>query len=136
MAGIVGEFFGIRFPRNEARKILEKFGENSEQNSGRIRDKNSKNSGNFRSATFLTKHSVSQKVKRIRRCSELRYFRQFRVILCDFWGPKPKKKKAVLINKHKAEDCTPEGCTERGSYSAKGRVSAFYALSPESKRPL
>ena len=28
------EFSGLRFPRSEARKILEKFGENSEQNSG------------------------------------------------------------------------------------------------------
>ena len=27
-------FSGLRFPRNEARKILEKFGKNSEQNSG------------------------------------------------------------------------------------------------------
>ena len=27
-------FSGLRFPRNEARKLLEKFGENSEQNSG------------------------------------------------------------------------------------------------------
>ena len=35
MAGISGEFFsGLRLPRNEARKVLEKFGENSEQNSG------------------------------------------------------------------------------------------------------
>ena len=33
-----------------AQKLLKKFGENSEQNSGQ----NSKNSGNFRSATFLT----------------------------------------------------------------------------------
>ena len=35
MAGIFGEFFsGLRFPRNEARKLLKKFGENSERNSG------------------------------------------------------------------------------------------------------
>ena len=35
MAGIFGELFsGLRLPRNEARKVLEKFGENSEQNSG------------------------------------------------------------------------------------------------------
>ena len=27
-------FSGLRLPRNEARKVLEKFGENSEQNSG------------------------------------------------------------------------------------------------------
>ena len=31
----IGEFFsGLRFSRNEARKLLKKFGENSEQNSG------------------------------------------------------------------------------------------------------
>ena len=47
-------FSGLRLPRNEARKVLEKFGENSEQNSGQNSDENSKNSGNFRSATFLT----------------------------------------------------------------------------------
>ena len=35
MAGIFGELFsGLRFPRIEARKVLKKFGENSEQNSG------------------------------------------------------------------------------------------------------
>ena len=35
MAGIFGEFFcGVRLPRNEARKLLKKFRENSEQNSG------------------------------------------------------------------------------------------------------
>ena len=35
MAGIFGEFFlALRLPRNEAREVLEKFGENSEQNSG------------------------------------------------------------------------------------------------------
>ena len=36
--GIFGDFWwffsGLRLPRNEARKVLEKFGENSEQNSG------------------------------------------------------------------------------------------------------
>ena len=41
--GFLVNFSGLRLPRNEARKILEKFGENSEQNSG-----------SFRSATFLT----------------------------------------------------------------------------------
>ena len=45
-------FSGLRFPRNRARKL--KFsGEISEQNSG-LNSGNSKNSGNFRSATFLT----------------------------------------------------------------------------------
>ena len=35
MTGIFGEFFSaLRFPQNEARKLLKKFGENSEQNSG------------------------------------------------------------------------------------------------------
>ena len=48
-------FSGLRFTRNEARKLLKRFGENSEREiRGKIRDKISKNSGNFRSATFLT----------------------------------------------------------------------------------
>ena len=35
MAGIFGEFYLVSVsPRNEARKVFEKFGENSEQNSG------------------------------------------------------------------------------------------------------
>ena len=35
MAGILGEFFsGLHFPRNEARKLLKKFGKNPERNSG------------------------------------------------------------------------------------------------------
>ena len=33
--GFLVIFSGLRFSRNEARKLLEKFGENSEQNSGR-----------------------------------------------------------------------------------------------------
>ena len=50
-------FSGLRFPpppRNEARKLLKKFRENSEQNLGQNSDESSKNSGNFRSATFMT----------------------------------------------------------------------------------
>ena len=47
-------FSGLRFPRNEARKILEKFGKIRSKIRGEIRDENFKNSGNFRSADFLT----------------------------------------------------------------------------------
>ena len=46
-------FSGLRFQRKEAQKLLKKIGENREQNSDKIRDENSKNSGNFRAATFL-----------------------------------------------------------------------------------
>ena len=41
-------------PTKRSTKILEKFGENSEQTSGRNSGQNLKISGNFRSATFLT----------------------------------------------------------------------------------
>ena len=52
-------FAGLDFPRKEARELLKKFGKNWEQTSGqksgrKIREENSKNSGNFRAATFLT----------------------------------------------------------------------------------
>ena len=44
----------MSFPRNEARKLLEKFGENSERNSEQTSGRELKDSGNFCSATFLT----------------------------------------------------------------------------------
>ena len=47
-------FSGLRLPRNEARKVLEKFGENWEQNSGRKLEKFGKLSFcNFSGLTFL-----------------------------------------------------------------------------------
>ena len=58
--GVFENFSGLQFLGNEARKLLEKFGENSEQIREEIRDKNSKNSGNFRSATFLTQGSKEE----------------------------------------------------------------------------
>ena len=45
---------GLCFPRARSTKLLKTFGEKSVQIRGKIRDENSKNSGNFRSATFLT----------------------------------------------------------------------------------
>ena len=55
MVGIFGDIFsGLRLPRNEARKILENSGKIRSKIRGKIRDEISKNSGNFRSATFMT----------------------------------------------------------------------------------
>ena len=55
MAGIFGEFFLVSVShktKHENSSI--NFEENSERNPGQIRAENSKNSGNFRSATVLT----------------------------------------------------------------------------------
>ena len=55
MSGIFGDFFsGLRLPRNKARKLLKNSGEIRSQIRGKMRDENSKDSGNFRAATFLT----------------------------------------------------------------------------------
>ena len=45
--------------RTSDRKILEKIGGHSEENSGKIRDEHSKKSGNFRFTTFLTQSTLS-----------------------------------------------------------------------------
>ena len=53
MAGIFGEFFScLRLPRNEARKVLEKFGENSEQDSGRNPGRKFEKFGKFSFCNF------------------------------------------------------------------------------------
>ena len=56
MAGIFGDFFsGLRFPRNEAQKILQNIREKFRSKiRGEIRDENAKNAEHFRSATFQT----------------------------------------------------------------------------------
>ena len=61
MVGIFGEFFsGLRFPQNEARKLLKQFGEKfGAKKFGR------KNSGNFRTATFLTSRESANRFARI-----------------------------------------------------------------------
>ena len=52
---LVKHFSGLRLPRKEATKSPRKIrGEIRSKIRGKIRDENSKNSGNFRSATFLT----------------------------------------------------------------------------------
>ena len=51
-------FSGLRFPQNEARKLLEKFGKIRSKIRGKIRDESPKNSGKIRSAAFLTKPSL------------------------------------------------------------------------------
>ena len=56
-------FSGLRFPRNEARKLLERFGKNRSKLRGKIRDENSKNSENFRSATFSDVTYIPQNIK-------------------------------------------------------------------------
>ena len=55
-----GIFSGLRLPRNEARKLLKKFGENSEQNSGQNSGREFEKFGklsfcNFSDLTLLTK---------------------------------------------------------------------------------
>ena len=54
MAGSFGEFFLVCLPRNKARKSSKNSGKIRSKIRGKIRDENSKNLGNFRSATFLT----------------------------------------------------------------------------------
>ena len=56
-------FSGLRFPQNEARKLLKlNSREIRSKIRGKVRDEDSKNSGNFRSATFsdLTKSKRGQ----------------------------------------------------------------------------
>ena len=55
---LVNFFSGLRFPRNEARKFLKNSGKIRREIRGKIRGQNSKNSENFRSATFLTLRSL------------------------------------------------------------------------------
>ena len=45
-------FSGLHYPRNEARKLLKKFGETSEQNSGKIREKKLENFGELSFCNF------------------------------------------------------------------------------------
>ena len=53
MAGIFGEFFLVSsFPRNKALKILEKFGEISEQNSGQNSGQNFEKFGELSFCNF------------------------------------------------------------------------------------
>ena len=52
MAGIFGEFFLVHETKHE--KSLKNSGKIQSKIRGKIRDENSKNSGNFRSETFLT----------------------------------------------------------------------------------
>ena len=60
-------FSGLRLPRNEARKVLEKFGENSEQNSGQNSGWKFAKFGKFSFCNFsdLKKHMISRDFDRI-----------------------------------------------------------------------
>ena len=53
-------FSGLRFPRNEARKILEKFGKNSEQNSGQNSGRKFYKFGELSVCSFSDLKNVSQ----------------------------------------------------------------------------
>ena len=65
MAGIFGDFFLVSpFTRKRSTKTRKQIsGKSRSKIRGKIRDENSKNSGNFRSATFLTKKEDNTKDK-------------------------------------------------------------------------